>query len=68
MELQYRMFMSVRTAVLVRKHGHCYSPMERFLVERLAAVSSCDARAATARRVSECRDVISVTSCEVKSL
>jgi hypothetical protein len=39
--------------------------MERFLVQRLAAVISFDARA---RRVSEYRDVISVTSCEVMSL
>jgi len=62
------MLISVGTAVLVRTHGHNYSPMARFLVERLAAVSSCDARAAIARRVYECRDVISVTSCEVMSL
>jgi hypothetical protein len=63
------MFISVGTAVfVVRTHGHYHSPMERFLVERLADVISCDARAATARRVSEYRDVISVTSCEVTSL
>jgi tetrahydromethanopterin S-methyltransferase subunit C len=68
-ELQCRIFISVGTAVLVvRTHGHYYSPVERFLVESLASVISCDVRAATARRVSEYRDAISVTSCEVMSL
>ena len=63
------MFISVGTAVLVvRTRGHCDSPMVRFLVERLAVVISCDAMGVTARRVSQYRDVISVTSCEVMSL